>query len=249
MRHAERVMGTVVSFDVRPGDVDPAATGRGLRRACATLHRADAVFSTWKTDSPMSRVRRGEMTVEEAPVEMVDVLERCAEARMASGGWFDPWAMPGGVDPTGLVKGWAAQRALADLRRAGVRAAMVNAGGDVAVCGQPETGRPWRVGIRDPHDGTRCLCVVSAAAAVATSGTYERGAHVLDPYTGRPAAAAVVSATVVGADLALADALATGLVAAGERGLGAVGRRPGYGAMIVAADGSVCTTADFPVAA
>jgi thiamine biosynthesis lipoprotein len=248
VRHAEHVMGTVVSFAVRPGDVDDAVTRRGLRRACATLHRADAVFSTWKSDSPMSRLRRGEMTMEQAPVEMGEVLERCAEARRASGGWFDPWALPGGIDPTGLVKGWAAQRALADLRRAGVAAAMVNAGGDVVVWGEPEPGRPWRVGIRHPDDGSRCLCVVSPAAAVATSGTYERGPHVLDPHTGRPAVA-VVSATVVGADLALADALATGLVAAGERGLGPLVRVPGYSALIVAGDGSMVTTADFPVAA
>jgi thiamine biosynthesis lipoprotein len=248
VRHAERVMGTVVSFDVRPGEVDDAAARRGLRRACATLHRADAVFSTWKTDSPMSRLRRGEITLDEAPVEMGDVLERCAEARRASAGWFDPWAWPGGIDPTGLVKGWAAQRALADLRRAGVAAAMVNAGGDVVVYGQPEPGRSWRVGIRHPDDGSRCLCVVPTTAAVATSGTYERGAHVLDPHSRRPALA-VVSATVVGADLALADALATGLVAAGEKGLGPVAGLAGYSAMIVGGDGSVLSTADFPGAA
>jgi FAD:protein FMN transferase len=254
VRHAERVMGTVVSFDVRPGAVDDVTARRGLRRACATLHRADAVFSTWKTDSPMSRLRRGEITAGQAPAEMVDVLERCAVARRVSGGWFDPWALPGGVDPTGLVKGWAAQRALADLRAAGMAAAMVNAGGDVVVYGQPEPGRPWRVGIRDPDDGSGCLCVVplskagSLSEAVATSGTYERGAHVLDPHTGRPAVA-VVSATVVGADLALADALATALVAAGERGLEYVERRRRYSAMIVADDGSVLTTTDFPGAA
>jgi thiamine biosynthesis lipoprotein len=93
--------------------------------------------------------------------------------------------MPAGVDPTGLVKRWAAQRALADLGRAGVEAAMVNAGGDVVVCGQPEPGRPWRVGVRHPHDGSRLLCVVTTTAGVATSGADERGAHVLDPPTGR----------------------------------------------------------------
>jgi thiamine biosynthesis lipoprotein len=196
----------------------------------------------------MSRLRRGELALHDAPPEMAEVLERCAYARRATGGWFDPWAMPGGVDPTGLVKGWAAQRALADLEEAGVAAAMVNAGGDVVVCGQPEPGRPWRVGIRDPDDSSRCLCVVSTSAAVATSGTYERGAHVLDPHTGRPARGAV-AATVAGPDLALADALATGLLAAGATGMTEVVRLPGYSALIIGTDGSPVSSEDFPVAA
>jgi thiamine biosynthesis lipoprotein len=240
-------MGTVVSFDIRPGELDDAAAGVGLRRACLALHRADAVFSMWKTASPMSRLRRREITVDEAPAEVADVLSRCAYAREASGGWFDPWAMPGGLDPTGLVKGWAAERALAALVDVGVEAAMVNAGGDVVVFGAPEPGRSWRVGIRHPNDRSRCLCIVTPSAAVATSGTYERGAHVLDPHTRRPAAGCV-SATVVGADLALADALATGLLAAGVDGLADVAWLPGYSAMIVAADGARATTDGFPVA-
>jgi FAD:protein FMN transferase len=247
IRHAERVMGTVVSFDIRPGAVDAAAVGVGLRRACMALHRADAVFSMWKTESPMSRLRRREITVEEAPAEVADVLFRCAYAREASGGWFDPWAMPGGLDPTGLVKGWAAEQALAALIDVGVDAAMVNAGGDVTVFGEPQPGRPWRVGIRHPDDSSRCLCVVTPSAAVATSGTYERGAHVYDPHTRRPAAGCV-SATVVGADLALADALATGLLAAGGEALSDVAWLPGYSAMIVGGDGSRVTTDGFPVA-
>jgi thiamine biosynthesis lipoprotein len=247
IRHAERVMGTVVSFDLRPGALDETAARRALRRACAALRRADAVFSLWKTQSPLRRLRRGEITVEDAPAEMADVLARCAHARRASGGWFDPWAMPGGVDPTGLVKGWAAQQALGHLRAAGVEAAMVNAGGDIVVCGHPRPDRPWRVGIRDPFDRARCLCTVSTTAAVATSGTYERGAHVLDPRTGRPAVVAV-SATVVGPDLALADALATGLLAAGPTGMVELERLPGYGALLVAPDGTCVRTDDFPVA-
>jgi thiamine biosynthesis lipoprotein len=247
LRHAEHVMGTVVSFDVRSGPLDELAARRALRRACATLQRADAVFSTWKSDSPLSRLRRGEITTAEGPPEMAEVLERCSYARDVSGGWFDPWAMPGGVDPTGLVKGWAAQKALADLESAGVEAAMVNAGGDVVVSGEPEPGRPWRIGIRHPLDGSRCLCVVTTTGAVATSGTYERGPHVLDPHTRRPAAAAI-SATVVGSDLALADALATGLLAAGDAGLAHVARLPGYSAMVVASDGHPVHTDEFPLA-
>jgi thiamine biosynthesis lipoprotein len=247
IRHSEEVMGTVVSFDIRPGRCRVPAARRAIRRACARLHRADAVFSIWKMESPLSRLRRGEISVDDGPRELAEVLERCRYAREASGGWFDPWSIPGGVDPTGLVKGWATQKALDDLVRAGIEGAMVSAGTDIAVTGGPEPGRPWRIGIGDPFVRGGTLCVVETSGAVATSGTYERGAHVLDPRTQR-AAAGAVSATVVGPDLALADALATGLVAAGESGMESVVLLPGYSAMIVGDDGRRMSTVDFPVA-
>ena len=155
-----------------------------VARAQAGLRRADEVFSTWKPQSPVSRLRRGEIELEQAPPEVAQVLELCRRAREASQGWFDPWLMPGGLDPTGLVKGWAAERALQELRRAGLPGALINAGGDIAVFGEPEPGEPWRIGIRDPRDEQRIVLTVElrGAGAVATSGAYERGEHVLQPH-------------------------------------------------------------------
>jgi thiamine biosynthesis lipoprotein len=248
VRHVERVMGTAVSFDVRPGAAGDALATRALRRACRTLQRADAVFSTWRDDTPISRLRRGELEAQDAPPEVAAVLVRCAEARRLSGGWFDPWEMPGGVDPTGLVKGWAAQRAADRLREAGVEAAMVNAAGDVATFGEPEPGRPWRVGVRDPLAPRRIACVVDARGAVATSAAYERGGHVLDPHTREPAHAAL-SATVTGPDLGLADALATGLLAAGADGIEGLEALGGYEALVVDPSGRRHLTRAFPLAA
>jgi thiamine biosynthesis lipoprotein len=155
--------------------------------------------------------------------------------------------MPGGLDPTGLVKGWAAQRALRIIEMTGGSAAMVNAGGDVAVSGQPQPGRTWRIGIRDPWDARRVVAVVAAVGAIATSGTYERGRHVLDPRTGL-ASSPVASATVTGPDLGLADALATGVAAAGEPSFDWFDDLDGYEALIVRHDGSVRRTPDFPLA-
>jgi thiamine biosynthesis lipoprotein len=241
VKHVERVMGTAVSFDVRGG------TPEAVAEACAILHRADAVFSTWEPDSPMSRLRRGELSVGDAPDEIAEVLDVCAEARRMSGGWFDPWRMPGGVDPTGLVKGWAAQRAAEALRDAGAEAAMVNAAGDIVTFGEPEPGRPWRLGIRDPRKPDAIAWVVAARdGGLATSAAYERGDHVLDPHTGAPARAAL-SATVAGPDLTLADALATGLFAAGTAGLELIDMLPGYSALLVEPGGEACLTDDFPL--
>ena len=239
-------MGTVVSFDLRCRDGATAA--RALHEACAVLHHDDGVFSTWQPDSPLSRLRRGEISLEEAPPEITEVLAACRRAAVVSSGWFDPWRMPGGVDPTGLVKGWSAERAARALRAAGVAAAMVNAGGDIVVFGRPEADRPWRVGVRHPRDARRFTCVAEldgAFPALATSGTYERGHHVLDPFTGRPADG-LVSATVTGPDLAMADALATGALAAGPPGLELVEAEAGYEAWLVTADGGTRATTGFP---
>lgn len=247
VRRAEPVMGTVVSMHVRPGDVPRAAVHVAMAEARAVLHRADAVFSTWKPQSPVSRLRRGALAVADAPPEVAEVLHRCAEAKELSGGWFDPWAAPGGVDPTGLVKGWATARALDVLRRAGVPAAMVSAGGDMALWGQRHPGRPWRIGVQNPFDRATLVAVAEPPAAVATSGCYERGAHVWDPFTGEPAEA-VASATVTGPDLALADAMATALLAGGDRALPHLERMDGYEALLIGHDGDMRRTEGFPQA-
>jgi len=246
-RRAETVMGTVVSFDVRPRGLPAEQTRAALDQASAVLHTADVVFSLYKPDSPLSRLRRGELTLACCPPQVATVLELCQLAREQSAGWFDPWSLPGPVDPTGLVKGWAAREAAGVLRSAGVGAGMVNAAGDIVVFGRPSPARGWRVGIRRPDAADRLLCVVCVDGAVATSGSYERGDHVRDVRTGRPASAAV-SATVCGPDLALADAFATGLLAAGEAGFEPL-RDAGYEALVVAAGGRTAFTSGFPFAA
>ena len=241
-------MGTIVSFHIRAGTAGAANAFLALAEARAELHRADAVFSTWKEDSPMSRIRRGELAVADAPRDVTVVLDRCRLALDISGGWFDPWAAPGGVDPTGLVKGWAAARAMDALARAGVAAAMVSAGGDVAVLGEPQAGRPWRIGVQNPFDRGTVVAVVQPQGAIATSGCYERGRHLYDPFTGE-AAAAVASATVTGPDLDLADALATALAVGGERALPWVEGQAGYEALLIRHDGSTLRTDGLPEAA
>ncbi len=246
IHHLENVMGTIVTIDVYPAhhNCGPEVS-LGMARARATLRSADAVFSTWIKDSPMSRLRRGEIGPEEAPPEVADVLEMCAVARELSGGWFDPWAMPGGVDPTGYVKGWAAQRALAELASNGVSGAMVNAAGDIASVGGPDRSKPFRIGIVEPLSPGDLACVVELTGAIATSGSYERGNHLIDPRTRRPTTR-VASASVSGPDLGLADALATALVVAGEEGLVWFDALDGYQAFVVLFDGTRRWTDGFP---
>lgn len=246
VRHEEEVMGTIVTIDLYGDPTEPNMTRWTplVESACSVLHAADDVLSTWRDDSAISRVRRGELAVEEHPV-VADVLRRCEDARTRSSGWFDPWAMPGGVDPSGYVKGWAAQQALSQLVAPGVHGAVVNAAGDVAAFGAPAPGKAFRVGVADPFDQTRLACVVAVEGAIATSGTYERGAHLVDPRSGERSAA-VASASVCGPDLGLADALATAVAVSGSPEL--VDEVAGYEAFVIDPDGGRRATRGFPFA-
>jgi len=203
---AEEVMGTVVSFLVDPGPLDSDQVDRALDDACRELHELDDRFSLWKPDSELSQWRCG--LVHQPSALMDEVIELCAGAYDVTQGFFDAWALPGGFDPTGLVKGWAAERALGHLALAGVDGALVNAGGDVCVL----PGRTYEVGVRHPTVPDAMCAVVSVRGAIATSGIYERGAHLVHPFAGEVTA---VAATVVGDSLVLCDVLATALVVGG----------------------------------
>ncbi|MFJ1754449.1 FAD:protein FMN transferase [Kitasatospora sp. NPDC088391] len=199
-------MGTVFSITVRdPGPRTAAAVERVVER----LHRIDELFSTYRPGSEISRLGRGELRADGCDPEVRWVLDRCTELAAETGGWFTH--RPGGrLDPSGYVKGWAVEEASRLLRESGSADHCVNGGGDVQTA-----GGPWRIGIADPHRaGALARVLTGHDLAVATSGTAERGAHVLDPHTGRPATG-YASLTLVGTRLARLDALATAAFAMG----------------------------------
>ncbi|MFI9550528.1 FAD:protein FMN transferase [Nonomuraea endophytica] len=207
----EHVMGMPVSVDIRTPLPDRELVGL-LDDAFAWLRWVDETFSTYRPGSQISRLARGESLTPAADVD--EVLARCAELREATDGYFSERA-GGTLDPSGYVKGWAVERLSRALTTAGAVSHCVNAGGDVRVRGSAAPGLPWRIGIRHPHDNTVCKVLFAHDLGVATSGAYERGAHVLNPHTGRPAYG-LASVTVTGPDLALADAYATAIFAAGR---------------------------------
>lgn len=221
-------MGTVISLDVRTGASD-AAVAALFDEAAALLTGVDTDFSTWSGSSWISRLARGDVQRADLPARVRDVLGLCEQAEQDTDGWFTPrWCAGDTLDPTGLVKGWAAQQ-VSDLfldRRFPDHC--VNAAGDVVLAGSPTPGQRWRVGIADPTspgaligftDGTptRAGGTTFGGPAqrwtVATSGTAERGHHVIDPTTGDPAAG-LLSATVIGTHAGQADAYATAVFAA-----------------------------------
>ncbi|WP_093186735.1 FAD:protein FMN transferase [Sanguibacter gelidistatuariae] len=208
-------MGIPISIDIRDAP-DERTAGEAMSAAFEVLRSADERFSPFRSNSELRRYERGETT---ASADLVEVFEIARWAGIASSGAFSIHAPDGSLDTNGVVKGWAAQRAAEELLARGVRNFCLNAGGDVVTHGEPEPGRPWRTGVRDPGDPRRVVAVVEQHdGAVATSGTYERGAHVWDGRTGGPART-LVAATVVADSLTTADVLATCVLVLGPEGV------------------------------
>ncbi|MFB7462090.1 FAD:protein FMN transferase [Streptomyces sp. NPDC056224] len=243
LRHVEHVMGTVFSFDIR--DEPTPAIHHALAAAVRQLHYVDAVFSTYRPDSHISRLDRGEIHLADCPPEVREVMSLCAQAAHVSDGWFS--VVPAGtIDPSGLVKGWATEAASQLLYEAGARHTCVNGGGDLQLRGQATPGTPWRIGITHPLRPGELATVVTADhdLAVATSGTAERGAHILNPHTGTPATT-FASLTLVGPRLTLTDTYATAAFARGDGAREWLEALDGYEALAVLPDGQEWRTPGF----
>jgi thiamine biosynthesis lipoprotein len=239
-RHAVHVMGTVVSFDLR----DPVPSD-ALDHAAHLLHRADEVFSMYRADSEMSRASRGELRIQDCDPDIEEVLALCRAATSLSEGYFTAFPF-GHLDPTGLVKGWAVQRASDVLTDAGSLRHAVNGGGDVHLVGRHRESPVWRIGISDPTDPSRLIAVAGCReGGIATSGIAERGHHIVNPRSGQRARV-FASVTVTAGALIDADVLATAAFARGRDAIDWIEQLPGIEAFFVMPDGSSVSTSEFP---
>lgn len=236
-------MGMPIVVDLRDDHAEAAL----IEAAFAEFRSVDERFSTYRDDSEIMRINRGELAPADAHPDVREILTRCDELRAETGGFFDVRAASASlIDPSGLVKGWAVDRVAAMLTGAGLRNYAVNAGGDVVVRGRGVPDEAWRVGIQHPTISHRVAKVVVARdLAIATSGAYARGDHVVNPHTREPSRD-VLSVTITGPVLATADAYATAAFAMGASGPAWTARLRGYEAMTITADGRVLSTPGFP---
>jgi thiamine biosynthesis lipoprotein len=213
-QHEIEVWGTVLFIDVTSSvDIEPA-----VAKVKEYVHHIDKVFSTYKNNSIISQLRRDEITIDQCSMEVNEVWNLCNFVKDITEGAFDPWAVDGGFDPSGLVKGWAADKCAEILQDAGAEHIQVNAAGDLSLRGGFTPDKPWTIGVVNPDNRLEILQTFEIQdGAIATSGTYERGAHISDPHNGMIAIGAK-SATVIGPDGAMADALATALMVSGRDG-------------------------------
>lgn len=205
------VWGTEIYIDAQSTKLEADEIERIIEGIEAFLFDVDDEFSTFKPNSSVSRIRTGKLKIDDAPDLVQEVWRGCLKARELTFGAFDPWAVAEGFDPSGYVKGWAAQKAANLLFAAGCEKVQVNAAGDIAL-----RGGPWKIGVINPDNKSEIVQVFELTDEnIATSGHYEKGAHINDPHTGLIAIGAK-SGTVIGPDGGLADAFATALMVDGS---------------------------------
>ena len=235
-RQVEHVMGMPISLAVR-GRNAAAAGGDPWAAVIDELRDVDRVFSTYRDDSVISRLDRGELALDECPPEVAEVLALGRAAQRQSDGAFSI-ELPGEdgrrrLDPSGVVKGWAVQRAARFLRAVEDIDFCLSAGGDLVCHTADPDGTAWRIGIEHPDDPGSLIAVVPVrSGAVATSGTAHRGRHLLDARTGRPVDG-VASVTVIGSSLTWVDIDATAAYAHGSGAADWLRNRPDRTALVV----------------
>jgi thiamine biosynthesis lipoprotein len=241
----EQIMGMPISIHLRGSAPEPVRVA-AVEAVYAELREVDRIFSTYREDSDVNGVDRGEMTVDQCDPSMREVLDLCELARVRTDGYFDIWLPRADgtvhLDPSGLVKGWATQRAARRLAQLDGDDHYLNAGGDMALhCATPDSP-PWRIGVEHPDQPGGLLGVLPlTGGGIATSGTAQRGAHIVDPTTGQ-AVTAIRSVTVVGPSLLWADVYATAACARGAEGFDWLATMDGYEALVLLIDGSVRMT-------
>jgi thiamine biosynthesis lipoprotein len=240
---------------------EPAAVEAALRAAFAAVARLEELLSTYREESEISRINREAAA---RPVAVSADTLACVEEAIAfarrTGGAFDPTLTRNGhravaidrearsirflreglrLDLGGIGKGFALERAAAMLEERGVTRALLNFGGQVLALDPPPGREAWIIPVRDPmREGEDLGHYELARGSVSTSGTYERGKHIIDPRTGEPAAAAL-SATVCARSAIAADALSTAIHVLGAGEAEEIIRQvEGGAALIVPADGA-----------
>ena len=243
-------MGTAFRFQGN-ATIDEVATANALEFACAILHEADAIFSTYKPDSSISLLAAGKTSVAQCPPVVSEIWDACESWNQITDGWFNAFTAQNTFDPSGIVKTWAARRAAESLLDAGIVDFTLNAGGDILIAEGASADRDYRVGLAKPvsiaSSEAGAFAVLNLRGtpfrAVATSGSAERGDHIWNPKSAdRLPSGKLVQVTVVARDLVEADVWATAAFAQGPDCLARLDREPGVEALCVLADGQIAAT-------
>jgi thiamine biosynthesis lipoprotein len=241
MRDTRLLMGMPITVEI--GDRAPE---RLVEDVFDHFAGVDARFSLFKPDSEISALNEGRIAAASASREMQEVLALAERTRRETDGYFEIRRADGGLDPSGIVKGWAIRNAATLLREAGVRDFFVEAGGDIQSGGRNPDGEDWSIGIRNPFNEREIIKAVGPKGrGIATSGTYVRGQHIYNPHApGRPIED-IVSLTVIGPDVLEADRFSTAAFAMGKAGIHFIESLPGLEGYLVDCDGVATQTSGF----
>jgi thiamine biosynthesis lipoprotein len=241
MRDTRILMGMPITVDA-----GKMADGTLVDMVFDYFAQIDRRFSTYRADSEISAINRGDVPIRDWSVEMTEVLELAERTKTETDGYFDIRRPDGSLDPSGIVKGWAINNAAWIIRVAGIGDFFIEAGGDIQASGKNASGKDWSVGIRNPFKTDEIIKVVyPRGRGVATSGTYVRGQHIYDPRGPEGPIKDIVSLTVIGADVLEADRFATAAFAMGKDGIFFLEETPGLEGYVVDIKGRATPTSGF----
>ncbi|HEU5004578.1 MAG TPA: FAD:protein FMN transferase [Candidatus Saccharimonadales bacterium] len=231
MRRVEQIMGMPISIDIPQCQNEVV-----FEEVFDRLKEIDRKFSPYRPDSQLNLHNKGRLKPDK---ELKSIIKACKEAEELTDGFFSAWAS-GVFDPSGYVKGWAIDQAGKLIKKAGYQTFCVAAGGDILA--RSQTNKDWVIGIQNPFDKSKIIGSIKGKNfAVATSGNYERGEHIINLKTKKPALE-LASFTVTGKNIIEADVLATAGFVAGDFGINFVGNQHGYEALAINLDGRVSAT-------
>ncbi len=242
MKQIRIIMGMPVVLEI----VDISAEQEYFDKVFNYFEYVDKKFSTYKNDSEISMINRGELKSDNYSHEMKMVMTLCEKLKKATAGYFDIKRPDGLYDPSGLVKGWAIQNAAELLDQLGCLNYCLDVGGDIQTRGKNVNNGEWAIGIRNPFNSIEVIKIVYPhGLGVATSGTYIRGLHIYDPHTEKPVESDLVSLTIIGPNIYEADCFATPAFAMGNFGLEFIERLDGFEAYAIDKKGIATMTSGF----
>jgi thiamine biosynthesis lipoprotein len=241
MREMRSIMGMPITVEII--DHDPSDT---IELVFKYFHEIDERFSTYKDTSEISKINRGEIRESDWSNEMKDVFSLATLTKRESEGYFDIKRPDGMIDPSGIVKGLAIQRAGLLIYQAGFNNYYIDAGGDIESRGKNSQNEDWSVGIKNPFKQDEIVKVIYPKGhGVATSGSYIRGAHIYDPHDPTRALQKILSITIIGADVLEADRFATAAFAMQSNGIQFIEQTIGLEGYMIDRDGIATMTSGF----
>jgi len=240
MRETRILMGMPITVDVSNA---PSAI---VETVFDYFKRIDQRFSTYRPDSEISAINRGDLPIADWSGEMLEVLALSEKTKGETDGYFDILKPDGSLDPSGIVKGWAIRNAAWIVLDAGIDDFFIDAGGDIQASGKNKSGQDWSVGIRNPFEPDEIIKVVyPRGRGIATSGTYVRGQHIYNPHGIGGPITDIISLTVIGADVLEADRFATAAFAMGAHGIFFLEQMPDLEGYVVDINGRATPTSGF----
>ncbi len=244
MKETRIMMGMPVTFEIAGRDDQAAADA--IDAGFDYIAYVDLTFSTYKDESEIMRINRGELELEDASDDMKEIFDLADKTKSETNGYFDIMNRDGIYDPSGIVKGWAITKAAEIVRDCGFRDYYVEAGGDIEVSGTNDEGGMWSIGIRNPFNQEQIVkTVYLSGAGIATSGNYIRGNHIYDPHKKKETIPDITSLSVIGPNAYEADRFATAAFAMGRAGIHFIESLPGFEGYLIDSTGTATMTSGF----